>query len=321
MQYSNLVVTGSLAKDTIFLYEGLFSDTLLPGHLEHLSVSFNVKKIIKNIGGTLLNIGYAANFFQKQNVKLLGAVGDDIDGKEILEFFDGNKMETKDIIIDKTRLTACGTCISATNSSQIWTFYYGACEAISNLNLAKFTDNNSLLLISPNYKDSFIYLTEQSQNLGIDYVYDVGMLIPVLSKNELESGVNNCKYLIVNEYEIEQIKIKIDFEEKTFVALGKVLITTLGSKGVRYLGQYQEIFVPAYDSNCVDPVGAGDAWRGAFFAELLNGKDLVDCLVMGNAVASISVESKGGVNYKTDKIELQRRFDIIQKNLYVYNCV
>lgn len=316
MKYSNLVVTGSLAKDTIFLYEGSFSDSLLPGHLNHLSVSFNVKNIIKNIGGTLLNIGYAVSFFQKQNITLLGAIGEDIDGKEILEFFKTNSLPTSNIIIDKTRLTACGTCISANEGSQIWTFYYGACEAVSSINLVKYLDSNSLILISPNYKDSFVYLTEQSQKLDIDYVYDVGMLVPVLSKKELEFGVNNCKYLIVNEYEIEQIKSKIDFDEKIFINSGKMLIITLGSKGVRYLDQYQEIFVPAYVANCIDPVGAGDAWRGAFFAELINGKNLLDCLVIGNVVASYAVESSGSVNYELNSAEMQKRFDEIKKNLY-----
>jgi hypothetical protein len=40
------------------------------------------------------------------------------------------------------------------------------------------------------------------------------MLIPVLSKVELQFGANNCRYLIVYKYEVEQIKAKIEFDEK-----------------------------------------------------------------------------------------------------------
>jgi hypothetical protein len=69
----------------------LFADSLLPEHLSYLGVSFNIKNISKNIGGTLLNIGFVASFFQKQNIKLLGAVSGDTDSKEILEFFEKNQ--------------------------------------------------------------------------------------------------------------------------------------------------------------------------------------------------------------------------------------
>lgn len=313
MSYSNLVIAGSIAKDTIFNFDGKLSDSLLSQNLSSLSVSFQTDNITKSLGGPLLNIAHSVCNFSIDNVKLIGAVGQD--SQDILEFLKSAGLDLSDIIIDKTLLTACGSCITDIENNQIWGFCDGAGVLLVDFELAKICDKNSLLLLAPTNAKAIVSLTNQAIKLGLDYVYDVGMHIPVLSSQQLRLGVDGCKYLIVNEYEIEQIKSKIEFDEKAFVVSGKILITTLGSKGVRYLDQDQEIFIPAYKANCIDPVGAGDAWRGAFFGELINGRNLMVCLVTGNVVASIAVESKGGINYTLDRDEFDKRFDMILNNI------
>jgi adenosine kinase len=313
MTYSNLVITGSLAVDTIFLYENQFEDSLLPDQLSNLSVSFNVKNIIKNIGGTLLNIAYSASNFCPDKIKLIGAVGKD--GIEIIDFLETNRLDTSNVLIDQNIPTACGTCITDKNNNQIWTFYYGACESVKDIDINNICNKDTLVIISPNHQDSFISLVKQCKATKIDFVLDVGMLIPILSKDELQYMISKCKYLIVNEYEMEQIKSKINFDEDQFINNHQILIVTLGSKGVKYTDISFKYLIPAYSGNCIDPVGAGDAWRGAFFGELINGKQIEDCLITANAIASIAVESPGGVNYKLDNQEIQNRFDIIKNSI------
>ena len=313
MIYSNLVITGSLAKDTIFLYDGLFGDSLLPEHLNHLSVSFQSQEIVKSLGGPLLNIAYSAQFFCKDNVKLLGYVGKD--GQDILDFIKALNLDITGIKVNQQLYTATGSCITDKQNNQIWGFCDGAGQCIKDIDISKYCKFDSLFLIAPTNKLSVVAMVNQAIDLRIDYIYDVGMHIPVLEPRDLQIGIDSCKYLIVNEYEIEQIKSKIDFDEKAFVMSGRILIITLGSKGVRYLAQSQDIFVPAYTTNCIDPVGAGDAWRGAFFGELISGKELIDCLIMGNVIASMAVESSGGVNYSIDITKVQNRFDSLRKKV------
>jgi adenosine kinase len=311
MQYSNLVVTGSLAKDTIFNFPDLFSKSLLPENLSNLSVSFQTNNMTKSLGGPLLNIAHSLCNFRTDNVKLIGAVGKD--GKEIIDFLQKTNLDIENVLIDENLFTATGSCITDAENNQIWGFCDGAGELLVGIDLSKICQQDSLLLLAPTNDKTVISYVNQAIEQGLDYVYDIGMHIPELAPADIQKGVQNCKYLIVNEYELEQIKSKIQFDQKAFLDGGKILIVTLGSKGVKYLDQIQEIFVPAYSANCVDPVGAGDAWRGAFFGELINGKDLIDCLVTANAMASIAVESHGGAGYTFDKTELQKRFDRIQK--------
>ncbi|HEX2519142.1 MAG TPA: carbohydrate kinase family protein, partial [Castellaniella sp.] len=62
-----VLVCGSIAFDSIAVFEGRFRDHILPGNLKSLSVSFFVPSLRKEYGGCAGNIAY--------NLKLLGDVG------------------------------------------------------------------------------------------------------------------------------------------------------------------------------------------------------------------------------------------------------
>jgi adenosine kinase len=311
MPYSNLVITGSLAKDTIFLYQNRFEDNLLPDQLSNLSVSFQSPKIIKNLGGPLLNIAYSASFFCKDKIKIFGAVGKD--GGDILNFLTFNKLDTRYIIKDENLYTACGSCITDVNNNQIWGFCDGAGELIKDIRINQICDKDSLFLIAPTNRETVLSMVKQAIDLKIDYIYDVGMHIPVLTPDELNEGIDNCKYLIVNEYEMEQIKNKISFNKIKFIQSGKILIITLGEKGVCYHDENKNLRIPAFRSKCLDPVGAGDSWRGCFFGDIVNNKDVLTSLINANVIASLSVETNGGTNYKINDNDFKHRFEEIKK--------
>ena len=63
----------------------------------------------------------------------------------------------------------------------------------------------------------------------------------------------------------------------------------------------------------VDPTGAGDAWRGGFVGALISGKEIRECLVMGNVMASFAVETVGTVEYAAKREEIGKRVKSISK--------
>jgi adenosine kinase len=72
------LICGSLAYDTVMVFNGRFKDHILPDSIHMLSVSFFVPEMRRNYGGCAGNIAY--------NLKLLGgnplvaaAVGQDFD--------------------------------------------------------------------------------------------------------------------------------------------------------------------------------------------------------------------------------------------------
>src|SRR5882762_8378010 len=58
------LICGSLAFDTIMVFEGRFKDQILPNQVHILNVSFLVPALRRDFGGTAGNIGY--------NLRLLG---------------------------------------------------------------------------------------------------------------------------------------------------------------------------------------------------------------------------------------------------------
>lgn len=51
---------------------------------------------------------------------------------------------------------------------------------------------------------------------------------------------------------------------------------------------------PAFSVSCVDTLGAGDVWHGAFCLHLANGYDETDSIMYANAVAALKCTRKGG---------------------------
>jgi adenosine kinase len=311
--YTSLVIAGSIASDTLFDFDGLFQNSFDANHLDNINTSFNVTKLRKNMGGNATNISYATTFFCPEKVKIIGAVG--LDGLHFINFFKEHNLDIKGILIDQEKHTAFGSCITDENNNQIWGFYYGACESCQNINILDFCDKNSILMISPNHEDSFVSMQTQAIKHNIDYVYDVGMMIPSLSAEILKNGVLGAKYIIANEYEMNQLFKKTGLTEKELLEKNCIIITTLGKKGVMYKDQNQTITVPSFPNLSVDPTGAGDSWRGGFFGSLINGKNLQDSLIMGNAVASICVENNGTTNYRPTLQTLENRCSVIKNHL------
>ena len=323
MPYSNLVISGSIAFDTLFDFDGLFQNSFDPAMLHSINTSFNVTKLRKNMGGNATNIAFASSFLCPSKVKILGGIG--LDGKVFLDFFKNNNLDTTGIIVDNELHTAFGSCITDTNNNQIWGFYYGACENCKNINILDFVNqktdqtvnkqnvSESLFIISPNHEDSFISMQNQAIKHKIDYVYDVGMMISNLSAEVLRAGVLGAKYIIANEYEMVQLLKKTNLTSQEILEQNKIIITTIGKKGVIYEDKNQRIKIPSFPNLSLDPTGAGDSWRGAFFGSLINGKTVQSSLIMGNALASICVETSGTTTYAPSLEMLQNRCKIIKE--------
>src|SRR5580698_1591634 len=61
------LICGSMAYDSLLLFEGRFKDHILPDRIHMLNVSFLVPSMRRRVGGTAGNIAY--------NLKLLGGEG------------------------------------------------------------------------------------------------------------------------------------------------------------------------------------------------------------------------------------------------------
>lgn len=308
--YSSVIVTGSIAYDEIMDFPGYFADYFHPERLHQINVSFVVNQLERQLGGTASNIAYSVSLLSKKNVKILGAVGKD--GNRLLQFFKKNKIDSQGVLKNQDLYTACGSVFTDKNDNQIWGYYYGAAIKAKNIKISPLDYSNSLLVISANHQAVFLNFQNQAIKNKIDYLYDPGMMITNTPKDQLIEGIINSCYLVGNDYEIANIlrltKLKLSNILKKDVAV----ITTLGEKGVKYETKSKSYKVKGYKvKKVIDPTGAGDAWRGGFVASLLEGKSIVDCLKLGNVLASFAIEKYGTVNHRPSKKEIEKRLKTI----------
>lgn len=309
-QYSQAIVTGSIAFDEIMDFPGKFMDHFHPERLHQINVSFVVNKLEKQLGGIATNIAYNLSLVTKEKIILLSAVGKD--GQPFIEFFKKNSINTNGVIVSSDLFTSTGKVITDLKDNQIWGFYYGALEQTDQLDLQKSADKNTILIISATHLKGFMRVQNQAIKMGLDYVYDPGMALTWIDDAAIREGVSHCKYLIANDYEIAQIEKRLSIKVADLIKDGITVLTTLGEKGVLYQDKKNTITIPAYHlDKIVDPTGAGDAFRGGFVGGLLEKKSIEECLKQGNALASFAIEKYGTINHAPSKTEIKKRMDLI----------
>ena len=85
---------------------------------------------------------------------------------------------------------------------------------------------------------------------------------------------------------------------RQWAAQGKIVVLKRGAAGCRIYASGQEIDVPGFKVEDVDPTGAGDSFAGGMFGYLAKTKDnswnnLKRACVAGSVLASFSVEKLG----------------------------
>ncbi|XOT95467.1 PfkB family carbohydrate kinase, partial [Alcaligenes pakistanensis] len=118
-----VLVCGSIAFDTIAVFEGYFKDHILPDSIKTLSVSFFVPSLRKEWGGCAGNIAYTLNMLGGQPVPV-GAVGSD--GVDYVQHMQNLGIDTSMVRVMPEMFTP--QCFITTDlaASQITSFHPGA---------------------------------------------------------------------------------------------------------------------------------------------------------------------------------------------------
>lgn len=302
-QYTSFHVFGSVAYDELMTFPGAFEEVLMPDKLDQLNVSFVVSELQKELGGTGTNIAYNLSLVSQLPVHIVSGIGSD--GDAFRRFFRNHGIQTDLLQEDQSLYTATGKATTDRNNNQVWSFYYGACKAVTAMNIAHTVSKEMLCITSANDYQAFLHVQRGLIEAGVDYVYDPAKMLSALSNDELIQGINGCRWLISNEYEMSLIEKRIGKSRQELVSEGTVVITTRAQKGVEYIDQEQLLYASAYPhASPVDPTGAGDAWMGGFLSAMVAGLSIGDCLKQGNALASFAIEQLGALSHKpsADKV-------------------
>ena len=303
----SVIVTGSLAFDNIMRFPGYFKDHILPEKIHQINLSFLVSSLEEKRGGTGGNIAYNAALLGLQP-RLFLAAGRN--GESYLAELAAVGVDTSAVaMVDDV----CASCYITTDNAdnQITGFYPGAMNRSGERPLSEaVTPDVELAIISADSLAAMQRYPGECRELGIPYIYDLGMGLPILSREDLIDGLTGAHVLIGNDYEIALIEQKTGLDRAALRERVKIIITTLGEHGAQIEADGDIIRIPpAPAREVVDPTGAGDAFRGGLILGLTRGFPLEIAGRLAAQAATYAVEGLGTQVHRYTPAEFAARFN------------
>ncbi|MCP1184250.1 ribokinase [Paenibacillus sp. 1781tsa1] len=223
-------------------------------------------------------------------VAMIGRVGDDTFGKDILENFRTNAVNTQNVK-PVTHLES-GTAhiilaegdnsivvVEAANREVTPAYVDEAAEVIRNADI--------VLIQQEIPEETVVHVSAMCAEFGTPL-----LLNPAPARNLPQEVIDNAAYITPNEHEAEILFQGMSPAQALRQYPNKLFITE-GSKGVRYFDGTEEILVPTYKVEAVDSTGAGDTFNAAFAVALAEGQPLQESIRFANRAASLSVTKFG----------------------------
>lgn len=303
----SFVITGSVAYDYLMRYPGRFRDHILPENLDSLSLSFLADSMQRVRGGVAANIAYTMRLLGGDPV-IMATVGNDFG--DYRKWLEAQGLTTDQIIEIPEELTATFFVSTDLEQNQIANFYAGAMNHARHYTLAeRGLGNAKLVVISPNDPLAMLNYAKECKRLGIAYAYDPSQQIARLSGDDLQESIPGAAYLLCNEYELAMVQSKTGWSLDEIRSQVGMLVLTLGKKGSVIYSKDEVNVVPvAHLERIEDPTGAGDAYRGGFFAALTNGLPPAVCGKIGSLCSVYALENMGTTAHRFTLNEFVARY-------------
>ena len=304
----SFVITGSVAYDYLMRFPGRFRDHILPDNLDSLSLSFLADSMRRVRGGVAANIAYTMRLLGGNPV-VLATVGEDFG--DYRRWMEEQGLTTAQIIEVPDELTATFFVSTDLEQNQIANFYAGAMNFAREYTLRdRGLNNASMVVISPNDPVAMLNYAQECKQLGIPYAYDPSQQIARLSGEDLQVSVPGATYLLCNEYELAMVRNKTGWSLDDLRGQVETLVLTLGKRGSMIYRGDEQISVPAAPlAQVEEPTGAGDAYRGGFFAAVVADLPLAVCGKVGALCSAYTLEETGTTAHRFTLAEFVARYE------------
>jgi adenosine kinase len=294
------LICGSLAFDTITMFQGRFAQQILPEQLHILNVSFLVPTLRREFGGCAGNIAYTLAQLGGEPL-VMAAIGSD--GAQYLQRIAGWGASTEFVRTVDDAYTAQAIIITDTDNNQITAFHPGAMQAAHETAVPTGRDIR-VAIVAPDGRDAMLAHAEQLAAAKIPFVFDPGQGLPMFDGAELRRFVEQASWVALNDYEARMLvdRTGISLEALSRSHLRGVVVT-LGREGCDL---WQDGVCTRIDGVAaeavVDPTGCGDAFRAALLYGIERDWPLARCVELGNRVGAIKIASRGGQNHTVVRI-------------------
>jgi len=278
-------------------------------------VLWDIFPTYKIIGGAPLNVALRLNSFDVKT-SIISRIGNDDNGREILEYIKENRMDNTTVQIDKIHKTGCVNVTLDENGSASYEIEHPvAWDKI------EITDRNVAIVKS---SDAFVFGSlacrdEVSKNSLLNLlqhakyrVFDVNLRPPFYSMDLLLDLMKKADFIKCNDEELLEICNALNFRsesiENNIKSLSEYtktnqLCITLGKDGAVFYNYGKFYRNRGYQVVVNDTVGAGDSFLATLINNLLLNLKPIEALDIACATGAL-VASKKGANPKLTNIEI-----------------
>jgi len=232
------------------------------------------------------------------NTAYIGKVGDDAEGRILLEDLKREGVETRAVIKAKGRSGTAMILVDDAGNRAILvdpgvndTIRYeeidlGFAKKFKLLHLTSFICKNGLDSLNSQKR-----IVEEFEVVS----FDPGMPYAERGLKEMLPILKRTTIFLPNKAEIERL-FGMDYRESAEKCLDlgiEIVAVKLGSKGCWIKTKEKELALKPFSVEVVDTTGAGDAFNAGFLYGYLKGKGIEECGKMGNYVASQCIQKIG----------------------------
>ncbi len=296
------LICGSLAFDTIMVFQDHFKHHILPEKIHRLNLSFLVPEMRREFGGTAGNIAYNLNLLQGKPL-IMATVGEDF--APYTQWLDSKGIDSAHIKSIPGSFTAQAFITTDLDDNQITAFHPGAMNEAHQNSVLDARDV-SLAIIAPDGREGMFQHARECHEAGIPFLFDPGQGLPMFNGEELMHFIELADYLAVNDYEAQLLQEKTGLNLEQLADKVKALIVTLGAQGSQIYADGKRYDIPSVKAMAVvDPTGCGDAYRAGLLYGMSHGWDWPTCGRLASVMGAIKIESRGGQNHAPTRAEIE----------------
>jgi len=299
------LICGSIAFDTVMVFQGRFREQILADRIHMLNVSFLVPSMRRNFGGCAGNIAY--------NLRLLGEEGWPMatvghDFEPYRRWLVACRVSLDFVRELDDEFTAQAFITTDLDDNQITAFHPGAMSQ-SHLNAVPTGAGVTLGVVAPDGRAGMQQHAAQFAAAGIPWLFDPGQGLPMFAGGELREFLRQATWVAVNDYEAQMLQERTGLGAAEIAARVQAYIVTKGAEGSIVYADGQEYVIPSARPDAVkDPTGCGDAYRAGLLFGLSNELDWPTTGRIASLMGAIKIAHAGTQSHRFDMNEFKTRF-------------
>ncbi len=299
------LICGSIAYDTIMVFNDHFKNHILPDQIHILNVAFLVPDMRREFGGCAGNIAYSLKMLGGDPL-IMATVGEDCQPYAYrLEQLRLSQEHIKQV--DGT-FTAQAFITTDLDDNQITAFHPGA-MSFSHQNHVADTDDVGLGIVAPDGRDGMIQHAREFAEVGVPFVFDPGQGLPMFNGDELLEFIRLADYVATNDYEAKLLQERTGKSVAELSRHVKAFVQTQGAQGSLIFVDGKELKIPSVPpAQVVDPTGCGDAYRAGLLYGIANGYDWKITGRLASLLGSIKIAHRGPQNHQFTRDAIAEQF-------------